>query len=63
LDKTTQALRFIAHLKQPFGILLFERLSRVEYRRVAADSLIIVQICEEVPLDNLMDNIRNSNIS
>ena len=58
LDKTTQALRFVARLRQPFGALLFEPLSRVEYRRVAADSLIMVQVREEAPLTDLIDNIR-----
>ena len=58
LDKTTQALRFVARLRQPFGALLFEPLSRVEYRRVAADSLIIARVREEVSLAELMDGIR-----
>ena len=58
LDITTQALRFVARLRQPFGALLFEALSRVEYRRVAADSLTMVQIREEAPLTDLIDNIR-----
>ena len=57
LDKTTQALRFAARLRQPFGALLFQPLSRVEYKRVAADSLIMVQIREEIPLTDLIDNI------
>ena len=58
LDKTTQALRFVARLRQPFGALLFEPVSRVEYKRVAADGLIIVQVREEVSLTELIDNIR-----
>ena len=33
-------------------------LSRVEYRGVAADNLIIIRICEEVPLTDLTDGIR-----
>lgn len=57
LDKTTRALRLVARLRQPFGALVFMPLSRVEYRRVAADSLIMTQISEEVPLDSLMDAI------
>jgi len=61
LDKTTQALRVIARLRKPFGALLFEQLSRVEYRRVATDSLIMVQI-REVSLDELMGNIRTIEI-
>ena len=58
LDRTTQALRFVARLRQPFGALLFEALSRVEYKRVAADSLIIVRVREEAALTDLIDNIR-----
>ena len=58
LDRTTQALRFVARLRQPFGVLLFEALSRVEYRRVATDSLIMVQVRAEAPLTDLIDNIR-----
>ena len=56
LDEITQALRFVARLRQPFGALLFEALSRVEYRRVAADSLIMVQV-REAPLTDLIANI------
>ena len=58
LDKTTQALRFVARLRQPFGALLFESVARVEYRRVASDSLIMLQVREEAPLTDLIDNIR-----
>ena len=58
LDRTTQALRLVARLRQSFGALLFKALSRVEYRRVAADSLIMVQVREEAPLTDLINNIR-----
>ena len=58
LGKTTQALQFVARLMQPFGALLFEPLSRVEHRRVVADSLIIAQVREEASLTKLMDGIR-----
>ena len=57
LDKLTQALRLVARLRQPFGALLLEPLSRVEHRRVAADGLIVVQVREEVSLSDLIDNI------
>ena len=57
LGKTTQALQFVACLMQPFGALLFEPLSCVEHRRVAADSLIIAQVREEASLTELMDGI------
>ncbi|KAG9309331.1 hypothetical protein JVU11DRAFT_10823 [Chiua virens] len=58
LDKTTQALRFVARLRQPFGALLFAPLSHFEYRRVAADCVVQVQFREEIPLSELVDNIR-----
>ena len=63
LDRTTQALWLVARLRQPFGALLFERLSRVEYRRVATDSLIMVQIREDASLTELIDNIRTIQVS
>ena len=55
LDGTT--LRLVARLKQSFRVLLFEKLLRVEYKRVAADSLITVQIRDEVPLTELIENV------
>ena len=58
LDLTTQALQLIARLQQPFGALLFEQVSRTEYKRVAADSLIMVQFHKEVSFTDLMNNIR-----
>lgn len=57
-DRITQALRLLARLRQPFGALLFQPLSRVEYRRIAADSLITVRVCEDILLTDLVDNIR-----
>ena len=56
LDLTTQALRLIARLYQPFGALLFEQVSRTEYKRVATDSLIMIQFGEEVSLTELISN-------
>ena len=58
LDLTTQALRLIARIHQPFGPLLFEQVSRTEYRRIAPDILIMVQLREETSLIDLMSNIR-----
>ena len=52
-----RALRFVARLMQSFGALLLTPLSRVQYRRVATDSLIIVRVGEETPLNELMDDI------
>ena len=57
LDDTTRALRLVARLRQPFGALLLKSLSRVQYRRVATDCLIKVQIREETSLTVLIDGI------
>ena len=58
LDLTMQALRLVARLHQPFGALLFEQVSRTEYKRVATDSLVMVQFGEEVSLADMINNIR-----
>ena len=62
LDKTTRALRFVARLRQPFGALLLAPLSRVEYRRVATDSLLMMQVRDETSLTDLIDNVRTIDI-
>ncbi|KAF8550383.1 hypothetical protein OG21DRAFT_1514089 [Imleria badia] len=62
LDKTTRALRFVARLRQPFGALLLAPLSRVEYRRVATDSLLMMQVRDETSLKDLIDNVRTIDI-
>ncbi|KAF8555338.1 hypothetical protein OG21DRAFT_922733 [Imleria badia] len=62
LDDTSRALRLVARLRQPFGALLLEPLSHARYRRVAADSLIMVQVREETLLSELMDGIRTVDI-
>ena len=54
----TSALRLLARLRQPFGGLLFERVSRLDHKRVAADSLIMTRICDDVPLSDLIGSIR-----
>jgi len=60
--KQMRVLRFIARLRQPFGALLFTptRRNMDEYRRVAAESLITVQVQEITPeiLDKLMNSVR-----
>jgi len=61
-DETTCALRLVVRLRQSFGALLLAPLARVQYRRVATDSLIIVQMREETSLSELMDSIRTVNI-
>ncbi|KAF8552314.1 WD40 repeat-like protein [Imleria badia] len=61
LDRETRARRLVARLGQPFGALLLTVVSAgrrvVDYRRVAADSLITVQIQENVSLADLLDNV------
>jgi len=57
IDDTTRALRLVARLMQPFGALLLTPLSRVQYRRVATDSLIMVRVGEETSLNSLIDGI------
>jgi len=58
LHETKKALRLIVRLRQPFGALLLEEVSWIDYKRVAADSLIMVRIPEEVPLLDLVNNIK-----
>ena len=47
-DKLTTALRLFARLRQPFGALLLVPLSYNEYKRVASDHPIVVQLLENV---------------
>ena len=54
---TTRALRLVARLIQPFGALLLTPLSRVQYKRVATDCLIMVRVGEETSLSELIDGI------
>ena len=61
-NHTTRALRLVARLKQPFGALLLAPLARAQYRRIATDSLIEVQVREETSLNELMDGIRTIDI-
>ncbi|KAF8548706.1 hypothetical protein OG21DRAFT_699893 [Imleria badia] len=60
MDRETRARRLVAHLKQPFGALLLTLASTggraVDYRRVAADSVITVQFQESVSLADILDN-------
>ncbi|KAG9309770.1 hypothetical protein JVU11DRAFT_10144 [Chiua virens] len=57
LDDKTLALRLVAHLRQPFGALLLVQATRVQFKRVATDSLIMVQINKETSLTELMNSI------
>jgi hypothetical protein len=60
LDKQKRASRLVARLRQPFGALLFTptRQNVTEYRRVASECLITVQVQENTPLNVLIDNPR-----
>ncbi|KAI9570056.1 hypothetical protein HD554DRAFT_429967 [Boletus coccyginus] len=55
---TVCALRLIVRLRQPFGALLLEPLTRVQYKRVATDSLIMVRVREETLLTEFMGGVR-----
>ena len=61
MDREARALQLVARLRQPFGPLLFTlastRRHAVEYRRVAADSMITVRIGENVSLTDVLDNV------
>ena len=59
-DEMTCALRLIARLRQPFSALLLKPVARARYRRVAADCLIMVQVCEETSLTELIEGIRTT---
>ena len=57
VDATMSALRLLACLRQPFGGLLVEKVSRMDHKRVAADGLIMARVQEDVALSNLIGNI------
>ena len=61
-EKRMDAFRVLARLKQPFGALLLTRDSGnvAAYRRVAAESLITVQVQEitQVVLNKLVESVR-----
>ncbi|KAI9455063.1 hypothetical protein HD554DRAFT_298739 [Boletus coccyginus] len=61
-DLATRALRLVARLRQPFGALLLATQAREQYRRVATDSLIMVQVREETSSTELVDGIRTVHI-
>ncbi|KAF8125302.1 hypothetical protein EV363DRAFT_1351362, partial [Boletus edulis] len=60
MDRHKAAIQLIARLRQPFGALLLAptRQDVVGYRRVASESLITVQVQEDMPLDDVIDSIR-----
>ena len=65
-DRETRARRLVARLRQPFGALLVRLASAgqrtVDYKRVAADSMITVQFRESVSLADLLDNVRTIDV-
>ena len=60
-DLSTRALRLIARLQQPFGALLLAPLARVQYKRVATDSLIMVRL-RKASMTELIDSVRTVDI-
>jgi hypothetical protein len=66
LDRETRARRFVARLRQPFGALLVTLASTgrraVDYKRVAADTMITVQFQENVSLADILDNVRTIDV-
>ena len=66
MDKETCARRLVARLRQPFGALLLTLTSTggraVDYKRVAADSLITVQFRENVSLADILDSVRTLDV-
>ena len=61
-DEMISALQLLARLRQPFGALLFEKVSRLDHKRVAADSLIMTRIRDDVSLSTLIGNIRTIDV-
>ncbi|KAF8129810.1 hypothetical protein EV363DRAFT_1417516 [Boletus edulis] len=61
-DRETRARRLVARLRQPFGALLFTPASTdrraIDYRRVAADSMITVRLQDNVSLAHILKNVR-----
>ena len=62
MNRETRARRLVARLRQPFGALLIKPASgvqrAVDYKRVAADSMISVHFQQNVSLADLLDNVR-----
>jgi hypothetical protein len=61
-DLATRAMRLVVRLRRPFGALLLAFQSRVEYKRVATDSFIKVQVRAETSLEELMESIRTVDV-
>ncbi|KAI9462971.1 hypothetical protein HD554DRAFT_1425706 [Boletus coccyginus] len=61
MDRETRARQLVVRLRQPFGALLVTLAATnrraMDYRRVAADSLITVRFQENVPLADILANV------
>ena len=62
LDKLTRALRLFVRLRRPFGALLLVTLSHNEYKRVASDHPIVVQLLKDVSPRYLAQKIRTLDV-
>ena len=65
MDREIRARRLVARLRQPFGALLVTLAStdrRAVYNRVATDSMISVQLQENVSLADLLRNVRTIDV-
>ena len=57
-DERTKALQLAARLRQEFGALLLRETSPKEYKRVAANASIRVQLLEDISFTRLLENVR-----
>jgi len=57
-DLLARALRLVVGLRQPFGALLLASQGRMQYKRVAADGFIQVQIRADTTIGELTQSIR-----
>ncbi|KAF8548773.1 hypothetical protein OG21DRAFT_1489089 [Imleria badia] len=66
MDRETRARRLVAYLRQPFGALLVTPTASgrraMDYKRVAADSLITVQFQGGVSLADILQNVRTLDV-
>jgi len=66
MDRETQARRLVARLGQPFGGLLVTLAATnrraMDYRRVAADSLITARFQDNIPLADILEDVRTLDI-
>lgn len=53
-----KALQLAARLRQHFGALLLREESHKEYKRVATDANIRVQLLEDTSFGRLLENVR-----